>query len=355
IGGQPSIAVLPLPSTTCAPTDVELAAMLTDEIVQTLSRLPGVRVLAPELSTAAELAASPSQARDRLKVEWIVRGQWLESESRALLLEVMGTESGEMMLAQRVETAAADALVIVQRVRNAMLHGFVPLLSMHSDGKSLATRDGRVQAPTHDLGAFDLYQRARYLLKQRNQALLPKAIEHLERAVRLDPAFSAAWAELAIAYVRRRQLVFNAAERDPAAAQQAARRAIELDRDAGPAYAILAGLAYIAEFNWTKADALFACALAAGPRDVGIRSALASFLMCSARFEESLREYDVIQALDPLDPAIRCSKGALYFYWRRYERAETLLTQAIEMTPHDIYARLLLADTYAQSARPEES
>src|SRR5438067_1012948 len=85
IGGQPSIAVLPLPSTTCAPTDVELAAMLTDEIVQTLSRLPGVRVLAPELSTAAELAASPSQARDRLKVEWIVRGQWLESESRALL------------------------------------------------------------------------------------------------------------------------------------------------------------------------------------------------------------------------------------------------------------------------------
>jgi tetratricopeptide (TPR) repeat protein len=77
--------------------------------------------------------------------------------------------------------------------------------------------------------------------------------------------------------------------------------------------------------------------------------------MYSARFDEALREYDVVQALDPLDPGIRCHKGALYFYWRRYDRSETLLTQAIEMSPHDVYARLLLADTYAQSGRPQES
>src|SRR4029434_1039964 len=43
------------------------------------------------------------------------------------------------------------------------------------------------------------------------------------------------------------------------------------------------------------------------------------------------------------------------FYWRRYDRAETVLTHALEMTPHDVYARLLLADTYAQSGRREES
>jgi tetratricopeptide (TPR) repeat protein len=77
--------------------------------------------------------------------------------------------------------------------------------------------------------------------------------------------------------------------------------------------------------------------------------------MHSARFEESLREYDVIQALDPLEPGLRCNKGALYFYWRRYDRAETLLTHALEMTPHDVYAQLLLADTYAQSGRAEQS
>jgi tetratricopeptide (TPR) repeat protein len=77
--------------------------------------------------------------------------------------------------------------------------------------------------------------------------------------------------------------------------------------------------------------------------------------MYSARFEESLREYDVIQALDPLDPAMRCNKGALYFYWRRYDRAETLLSHAVELAPRDVYALLLLADTYAQSGRVEES
>jgi len=355
IGAQPSIAVLPLPPATPASADVEFAVALTDEIVQTLSRLPQVRVLGPESSLAADVASSHDEARNRLKVEWIVRGHWVENEPRTLLLEVVGTLSGETLLARRIDMAAADALAVNQRVRSELLHCFVPLLATRPGGEGRAANRPRAAAPARDLGAFDLYHRGRYLLKQRDQALLPKAIEHLETAVRVDPGFSAAWAELALAYVRRRQLVFDAWQRDPGPAKQAAERAIEVDPDAGPAYAILAGLAYVAEFDWPEADRLFARALAATPRDVGVRSAFASFLMYSTRFEESLREYDVIQALDPLDPAIRCNKGALYFYWRRYDRAETLLTHAIEMTPHDVYARLLLADTYAQSDRPEES
>ena len=355
IGAQPSVAVLPLPPATPAPRDLEFAAALTDEIVQTLSRLPQVRVLGPQSALAAGVPASPSEARVRLKVEWVVRGQWLDGEPRTLLLEVIGTVNGETVLAQRVDTAAADPLAVNQQVRKEMLHCFVPLLATRPGAEGPAEKRLRPAAPTRDLGAFDLYQRARYLLKQRNQALLPKAIEHLEAAVGVDPDFSAAWAELAVAYVRRRQLVFDVAQRDAGPAKQAAQRAIELDPDAGAAYAILAGLAYIAEFDWAKADRLFAHALAATPRDVSVRSAFASFLMYSARFDESLREYDVIQALDPLDAAIRCNKGALYFYWRRYDRAETLLTQAIEMTPHDVYAWLLLADTYAQSGRLAES
>jgi tetratricopeptide (TPR) repeat protein len=355
IGAQPSVAVLPLRCATAQKADLDIGAALTDEIVRTLSRLPPLRILGPESSAAADVGASLTEARDRLKTAWIVRGHWLPDSPGTLQLEVVETQRGETLLTRRIDTAAADALAVAQELRRAMLHCFVPLVAARSGEDSSARRHAPSPNLTRDLGAFDLYQRARYLLKQRNQGQLPKAIEYLETSVRIDPAFSDAWAELALAYVRRRQLVFSAAERDPAPAERAARRAIELDPDHGPAYAILGGLAYIAEFDWPKADALFARALAVAPRDAGVRSAFASFLMYSARFEESLREFDVIQALDPLDPAICCSKGALYFYWRRYERAETLLAQAMEMAPHDIYARLLLADTYAQSGRPEES
>jgi tetratricopeptide (TPR) repeat protein len=350
IGAQPSVAVLPLPSPTPASSDLELVAALTDEIVQTLSRLPQVRVLGPESSIAGGVSASRDEARSRLKIEWIVRGEW--AEPRTLLLEVIATASGETVFSRRIEAAAADALTLNQSVRNEILHGFVPLLTAHLGAEPIAVP---LAAPTRDLGAFDLYQRARYLLKQRNQTQLAKAIAHLESAVHIDPRFSAAWAELALAYVRRRQLVFDAAERDPRRAKEAALRAVELDPDGGSAYAILAGLAYITDFDWPKAGSLFTRALAASPRDAAVRTAFATFLMYSARFEESLREYDIVQALDPLDTAIRCNKGALYFYWRRYDRAETVLGDALEMTPHDVYARLLLADSYAQSGCPEES
>lgn len=353
-GAQPSVAVLPLSPSSSLPADVECAAALADEIVQTLLRLPQVRVFGPESSTAAEIATAPDVARDRLKVAWIVRARWSDDEPRTLLLEIVSTASGKTLFAQRINTVAASALALHQRVRSEVLLGFGSLLGLR-DGEEASAMQGPGPAPTRDLGAFDLYQRARYLLKQRNQGLVAKAIEHLEAAVRTDPGFSAAWAELAGAYVRRRQLVFNATQRDPGCVQRAAQRAIDLDPSAGEALAILAGLAYVAEFDWPKAERLFARALAATPRDLTVRCAFANFLMYSARFEESLREYDVIQALDPLDPATRCHKGALYFYWRRYERAETLLTQALEMAPQDVYAVLLLADTYAQSGRIEES
>jgi len=355
IGAQPSVAVLPLPPATSATADLRFAAGLADEIAQTLSRLPQVRVFGPESLIAADVAASAAEARDRFKVEWVVRGRWLDDGPRMLLLEVIGTASGDTLLALRIDIAVADALAVHHRIRTEMLHCFVPLLATRDGGDTLAASRPRPVATTRDLVAFDLYQRARYLLKQRNHALLAKAIEHLETAVRADSGFSAAWAELASAYVRRRQLVFDVAQRDPGPAKQAAARAIALDSDAGSAYAILAELAYVSDFDWPNAARLFERALAATPRDATVRCAFATFLMYSARFDESLREYDVVQALDPLDPAIRCQKGALYFYWRCYDRAETLLAQAIEMSPHDLYARLLLADAYAQSGRPEES
>jgi tetratricopeptide (TPR) repeat protein len=354
IGAQPSVVVLPLPAATSDASEVQFAGALTDEIFQTLLRLPQVRVFRPEPPLAAGMADAPAETRSRLKAEWIVRGQWRDGP-RALLLEVIETASDEPVLSQTLNLSDGNALALHQRVRRELLHHFVHLIEMRHGAEGLTRRRPRAATPTSDLGAFDLYQRARHLLRQRDPALLPKAIEHLEAAVAADPAFSLAWAELASAYVRRRQLVFDVAQRDPSAARRAARRAIDLDPDAGAAYAILAHLAYVSEFNWPEADRLFAQALEVAPRDPSVRSAFATFLMYSARFEESLREYDIIQALDPIDTAMRCNKGALYFYWQRYDRAETLLAQAIEMTPHDVYALLLLADTYAQSGRLDES
>ncbi|HEX6793356.1 MAG TPA: tetratricopeptide repeat protein [Casimicrobiaceae bacterium] len=355
IGRQPSVVVLPLPSPTLAASDLRFAAALADEITQTLSRLPQVRVFGPESAVAADIAAPTAEARKQLRIEWIVRGRWLDDAPRTLVLEVIGGASNDALFALRIGTATADALTVHHSVRTQMLHCFVALLAMHDGADAPTAHRPLPAAMTRDVAAFDLYQRARYLLKQRNQALLAKAIEHLRAAVRADPEFAAAWTELASAYVRRRQLVFDVAGRDPRPAKRAAERAIELDPDAGAAYAILAALAYVADFDWLAAAGLFERALAVAPRDAAVRCAFATFLMYSARFDESLREYDVVQALDPLDPAIRCHKGALYFYWRSFDRAETLLTQAIEMNPEDVYAQLLLADTHAQSGRFEES
>jgi len=97
-GALPCVAVLPLQAATVEQADVQWAAALAEEILQTLSRLPHVRVLRPESSVAADVATSPHSARTQLKVMWIVCGRWLDGASRKFALEVVDTSTDDRLL-----------------------------------------------------------------------------------------------------------------------------------------------------------------------------------------------------------------------------------------------------------------
>jgi len=63
-------------------------------------------------------------------------------------------------------------LAVNQQVRKEMLHCFVPLLATRPGAESPATNRPRTGPRRLAISApFDLYQRARYLLKQRNSCL----------------------------------------------------------------------------------------------------------------------------------------------------------------------------------------
>ncbi len=347
------VVVQPLPVATDLPDAEQDAAALTQEIVDTLNCVPRIRVLGSHSNVPLADPADGAQPAGAPRADWVIEGRWDDPAARVLSLALRRGNDAQPVIARHIRLGRALAPESGLRLRSEVLHGLLPTILPSAEKGGTAAH--RRASPTADIAAFDLYQRARVMLRQRSTPLLPKAIGLLERAVELDPRFAAAWSELATALTRRRQIVLSPADRDPAPAIAAARRAIALDPGAGLAHATLGLHAYTAEFDWPKAERHFSAAVVACPRESAVRTAFATYLLYSARFDEALREYEVIRALDPLDPSIRCNLGGLYFYWRRFDRAEEFLAQALEIAPHDVYATLLLADTYAQSNQAERS
>jgi TolB-like protein len=92
---------------------------------------------------------------------------------------------------------------------------------------------------TSNPDAYALYVEAQTLVAQRFGDSLPRAIEKLDAAVKLDPSFARAWSKRAVAYAVLSQYVVGDWRPNWEASNQSAHRALELDPNDSEAHAAL--------------------------------------------------------------------------------------------------------------------
>jgi tetratricopeptide (TPR) repeat protein len=219
------------------------------------------------------------------------------------------------------------------------------------------------------------------------------AIEHLERALQLQPDASALRYSLARAYrasgeperalseLRRSgerdvtfsdpiaiearsaatgvgaQLVLARAaltEGDLGGAEVAMRRAVELDPGSAPAHRYL-GEVLARAGRGDEAAAALAEAVRLDPADVEQRLALAAVLERLGRDVEVVDLLTATLALAPSFAPARARLGAALVRLGEHERAEEELARAVELDPEDAGARFLLAQALAAQGRFAEA
>ena len=173
-----------------------------------------------------------------------------------------------------------------------------------------------------NLEAYQLYLKGRALLYRRGLDI-QRAAQCFERAVAIDPEYPLAWAGLADA---RTMLGFYGFERPEATmpqAKEAATRAVALDPSLAEAHCALACICLLYDWDWSKAEQEFVCALTLNPR--------------------------YIQALDWY--------GLFYLQWvaGRFEEGIIHAKEAVKYDPLSPYANAILALTYSHAGRGAES
>ncbi|HEU4787965.1 MAG TPA: protein kinase [Gemmatimonadaceae bacterium] len=323
-----SIAVLPFVNTSSDPENEYLSDGITDELIDALSKLNGLRV--SSRTSVFAIKGKPLDVRAigaMLGVTVVLEGTVRKMGDRMrVTAQLTSTDDGRLLWSQRYDRDAGDVFA----VQDELAHTIVTKLR----GTWLA--ELAVPEPkrgTANVTAYGLYLRGRWALNQRTGEMTAKAIEYFERAIAEDPNYALAYTGLSDAYALhvdyRSVPVTEGFER----AKMYARRALEIDDTLAEAHSSLAWTRFIYDWDWDGAEREFRRAIELDPRYPTAHQWYASMLASQARHEESIVEAHTAQELDPGFVSIRRGLGYQYYYARRYERARYHLERAIEMNP----------------------
>lgn len=321
-----SVAVLPLANATSNSEMDYLADGITEGVINHLSRLPGLRVLARSTVFRYRGAQQdPLQIGRDLKVGAVIVGRLVQhGDTLNVETEMVDVSNGSQIWGEQYQRKASDIATLQDDIASDISGQLRIRVSGSGDEKKHATENAE---------AYQLYVNGRFYLAQRTRESIYKALDQFNQAVAKDPNYAQAYAGLAYAHV----LLFDRGWISPEEAspkiRSAAQRAIELDPTLAEPHAALAALKELADWDWAGAEAEYRKAIGLNPNDTTSHHWYALLLQNLGRLKEALAEIEKALALDPASPQINANHADILIEMHRYDDALALLNGLIAANP----------------------
>ena len=323
-----AIAVLPFVNASPDPANEYLSDGITDELINALARVSGLRVASRTSVFALKGKAQDVRAIGALLgVSVVLEGTVRKSEQQLRITAQLSSASdGRLLWSQRYDRQLDDVFVIQDEIAQTIvttLRGtyFADLV------------EPRRKRSTDNIAAYGLYLRGRFEWNKRTREGVVEGIRYFEQAIAEDPGYALAYTGLADSYALhldyRSVPVAEGFER----AKAYAMKALELDETVAEAHASLAWVLFIYDWDWKAAEREFRRAIELDPHYASAHQWYAFLLASQGKCEEGLVEAHTALELDPASISARRSLGWLYFYARRFDQARDQLMRAIEMNP----------------------
>jgi tetratricopeptide (TPR) repeat protein len=202
---------------------------------------------------------------------------------------------------------------------------------------------------------IEAYTTGRKFWNKRSEEDLKTAIEHFERAIRIDPNFAPAHAGLADSYIMLGAQNYLRPEESGPKAKAAALRALQLDDSLAEAHASMAFVKISYDWDWPGAEEEFKRAIALNPDYALARNWYSQYLLAAGRRDESLREIKLARELDPESIGIQMTAGAIFFRLDLYDQAIEEFRRVIERDPTNASAFKSLGYAYEKKSMFKEA
>jgi serine/threonine-protein kinase len=323
-----SIAVLPFENMSADPENEFFSDGITEEIINALSKVRGLRV--PARTSSFTFKGKTVDIREvgrKLDVATVLEGSVRKAGNRLrVTAQLINVADGYHLWSERYDREVTDVFAVQDEIAATVVNKLeVSLLGAPETG----TR-GR---HTDDLEAYELYLRGRHLLNQRGP-WTAKALECFERAVGRDPAYALAHASIAVAHT----LIgfFGGLKHRDAfhKGRAAARRALDLDPMLPEAHGALGFNAIFGDWDWSFAERELLRAVELDPGYVDAHRWYGVYLgWTKGDLEAGIRQFRHALKLDPLSAPNLAYLAAFLIQIGRLEEGILEAERAMELAP----------------------
>ena len=344
------VAALPLAILSSDHEDEYFADGLTDEIINTLSSISGLNVIArTSVMKYKQSNKSVGEIGRELKVGTILEGSVRKAGGRLRIsVQLIDVGSEAPIWAQKYDRELEDVFKIqtdiAERVAEALK---VQLLR---ENKKLIED----KAP-ENIGAYVLYLRGRYYWSKRTKEDLEKAITYFGEAIEKDPNYALAHAGMADCYTLMGRHLYLPVKESFEKARSYANRALELNDNLAEAHTALAAVLMIYNWDWDLAEEQFKQAIQLNPNYANAHYLHSVLLQTTGRLQESVAAAEKAQVLDPLSPVIGMGVVSAYFFSEQYDKALYECRKYLEMNPNFVVAQDYLVHLHVRNGLFEEA
>ena len=325
-----SVAVLPFVNMSDDPTREFFSDGVSEEIINALAQLPGLKVTSRTSSFAFKGKQTDVREIARaLDVGHVLEGSVRSSGNRVrVTAQLIDAESGFHVFSENWDRELEDVFVIQDELSKAISgHLQTALTGVAAPGPPVTPR------PVPDPEAYTRYLEGRHHWNSWSPEGALRSIELYREAIEIDPTLALAYAGIASSYI-----FLGAVGRLPGTvayqeAQAAATRALSLAPDSSEAELALALAALVYEWNRDRADRHFERALALGPGSATVHHYRGTCHSILRRHSLAIAALQTARDLDPLNPAINNELARTLLTAGQAEEALVQIERTLELAP----------------------
>lgn len=344
-----AVAVLPFSNLSGAAENEYFADGLTEELIHGLTRIAGLRVVA--WNSAAKLRDRQQDLGalgEQLQVGAVLTGSVRQAAQRLRVsVQLVETASGVYLWSESFDRQMEDVFAIQDEISRAIVGALRP---------HLAGRFETGVRPETCVEAHNLYLQGRYHWNKRTSEGLKRSLQLFEQCLELDREYALGHAGLADALSLAADYGLSHPREVIPRAKTAALRAIELDASLGEAWASLALIRSLNDWEWEEAGRNYARAFQFNPGYATAHHWYAvDYLAILGRTAEGLEEIAIARQLDPLSAIIVEGEGYLRLLRGEYSQAIRHYHECMELDPFFYKAFSGIGRTYIQQGMYEEA
>ena len=335
-GAIDSIAVLPFTNASNDPSLEYQADGLTEEVINSLTQAPNLKVMArATVFRYKGRALDPQEIGKQLGVRAVLMGRIVRMDDRATVqADLVDTKDGSQLWGRQFNRSVAELQAIHEEIAQQVVGKIQP---GGGDQKRLAKRH------MVDPQAYDLYLQGRRALSEVTDERIRQSMVYFQQAIARDPNYAAAYAGLADSYSYLGIWEAAAPKDVMPKAKEAALKALELDSETAEAYTSLGIVQSLYEWDWAGSERRFRRAVELNPGGAYDQHWLGHYYETMGQWQDARNQMQKALALDPLNPMYGEDLGYDLFIDRRYDEAVQQLRKVVELDPEDAVGRAFLA------------